>query len=294
MCFMPYPTKLKGGWQWPREVVVNKSTTQIREKKATRKFVNRYQDILQNNMAEGPKDPQGQFFYQEGGKMKRRSRDNASDEQSSNDEGNGRKCNLERPDQVFDDGVSGYRTSDPTHYTTTTKTQVTHIALQTDSCDTLYVAKNTLTAYTIAIVQNAQALQYDQMHVALQTARNQASLEMPLRVEELMTAHFNLVVSSNETDITKMPDAQKPEATILDAEPSASTGMRRPMLRYPVEVMLQIAIQRSNTLPEPSPQPVEESMDLLTEYRQVTRQMTLGTMILILMSVTTCTHTHTT
>ena len=55
--------------------------------------------------------------------------------------------------------------------------QVTHISLQTDLCDTLYVTKNTLTAYTTAIVQNAQALQYDQMHVALQMARNQASIE---------------------------------------------------------------------------------------------------------------------
>ena len=111
--------------------------------------------------------------------------------------------------------------------------QVTHIALQTDSCDTLYVTKNTLTAYTIAIVQNAQALQYDQMHIVLQTARNQASLETPLRVEELMTAHFNLVVLSNETDITKMPDAQKPEATILDAEPSASTADEETYVKIP-------------------------------------------------------------
>ena len=111
--------------------------------------------------------------------------------------------------------------------------QVTHIALQTDSCDTLYVTKNTLTAYTIAIVQNAQALQYDQMHIALQTARNQASLEMPLRVEELMTAHFNLAVLSNETDITKMPDAQKPEAIILDAEPSASTADEETYIKIP-------------------------------------------------------------
>ena len=62
------------------------------------------------------------------------------------------------------------------------------------------------------------------MHIALQMARNQASLETPLRAEELMTAHFNLAVLSNETDITKMPDAQKPEANILDAEPSASTA----------------------------------------------------------------------
>ena len=81
-----------------------------------------------------------------------------------------------------------------------------------------------LTAYTIAIVQNAQMLQYDQMHVALQTARNQASLEMPLRAEELMTAHFNLAVSVNETHINKTPDAQKPEATTLDAELSASAA----------------------------------------------------------------------
>ena len=178
------------------------------------------------------------------------SRDNASDEQPSNDEENGRKCDRARPDQVFDDGVSGYQTSDPAHYTTTTKMQVTHVALQTDSCDTLYITKNTLTAYTIAIVQNAQALQYDQMHVALQTARNQASLETLLRAEELMSAHFNLAVLLNETDITKMPDAQKPETNILDAEPSASLQMRRPT--YPVEIMLQIAI----TLLEPLPQPV--------------------------------------
>ena len=161
------------------------------------------------------------------------SMDNASDEQSSNDEGNGRKCDRAWPDQVFDDGVLGYWTTDPTHYTTTTKTQVTHVALQTDSCDTLYVTKNTLTAYTIVIVQNAQALQYDQMHVALQTARNQVSLETLLRAEELMSTHFNLVVLSNETDITKTPDAQKPEANTLDAGPTASTADEETYVKTP-------------------------------------------------------------
>ena len=68
MCFMPYPTKLKGGWQRPCQVVVNKSTVEIREKKATRKFMNKYQKIIQNSMAQGPNDPQGPFLYQEGGK----------------------------------------------------------------------------------------------------------------------------------------------------------------------------------------------------------------------------------
>ena len=65
---MPYPTKQKGGWQRPCQIVVNKRTAQIREKKARRKFVNKYQEVLQNNMADRPKDPQGPFLYQEGGK----------------------------------------------------------------------------------------------------------------------------------------------------------------------------------------------------------------------------------
>ena len=97
----------------------------------------------------------------------------------------------------------------------------------------MYVTKNTLTAYTIAIVQNAQALQYDQMHSALQSARNQASLEMPLRVEELMTAHFNLAVLANEKYIDIAPDAQKPEANTQDAEPSASTADDQTYVKIP-------------------------------------------------------------
>ena len=102
-----------------------------------------------------------------------------ADGQPSDDERTGRK---ERPDEDLNDGIQGHRAS---------KRQVSHIALQTDTCDMLYVTKNTLTAYTIAIVQNSQVLQYAQMHTALQTARNQASLETPLRAEELLTAHFN-------------------------------------------------------------------------------------------------------
>ena len=111
--------------------------------------------------------------------------------------------------------------------------QVTHVVLQTDLCDTLYVTKNTLTTYTIAVVQNSQALQYDQMHVALQMARNQASLETLLCVEELMTAHFHLVVLSNETKTNETVDAKKPEATNLDAEPSTSTEDEKTYVKIP-------------------------------------------------------------
>ena len=93
--------------------------------------------------------------------------------------------------------------------------------------------KNTLTAYTIAIVQNSQALQYDHMHTSLQTARNQASFETPLRAEELLNAHFNLAILADQKDVDICPDAQKPAATIQDAEPSASAPDKQTYVKIP-------------------------------------------------------------
>ena len=71
------------------------------------------------------------------------------------------------------------------------------------------------------------------MHIVLQTARNQASLETSLRAEELMTTHFNIVVLSNETDINKIPDAQKSEAATLDADPSTLTADEETYVKIP-------------------------------------------------------------
>ena len=122
---------------------------------------------------------------------------------------------------------------EPTKNAGPTKTQVTSVALQTDSCDTLYVTKNTLVAYIIAVVQNTQMLQYEQMHVALQTAQNQASLETSLRAEQLMTTHFNLAVLSDESNSNKTFDAQKPETTSVDAAPSTSTADEETYVKIP-------------------------------------------------------------
>ena len=90
-----------------------------------------------------------------------------------------------------------------------------------------------MTAYTIAIVQNSQALQYDQMHTALQTARNQASLKTPLRAEELLTAHFNLAVLEDQKDTDISPDAQKSTDTTQDAEPSTSASDNQTYIKIP-------------------------------------------------------------
>ena len=135
---------------------------------------------------------------------------NAANEQSPND---GQISSQKRSDQNTPDGIQGHRKPEK---------QVSDVSLQTDTCDTLYVTKNTLTAYTIAIVQNSQALQYDQMHAALQTARNQSSLETPLRAEELLMAHFNLAVLEDQSITDTSPDAKKSPDNTQDADPSTS------------------------------------------------------------------------
>ena len=161
---------------------------------------------------------------------------NAANEQSSDDERASRK---ERRHEVPHDGIPGRKTP---------KRQVSHVALQTDTCDTLYVTKNTLTAYTIAIVQNSQALQYDQMHAALQTARNQSSLETPLRAEELLTAHFNLAVLEDQKNTAISSDAQKSPDTTQDAEPSASAPDDQTYVKIPSRHAENSATRRSHPM----------------------------------------------
>ena len=271
---MPNPTKPKGGWQRPRQVVVNKSTAQLREKKATRKFMNKYLEVFQTGMAQGSNNPPGPFLYQEDGKtyaslpcrnaeeysgepsvrengkrlQSRGNRStennngqrpggapddstgvlaegggwtNAANEQSRND---GRTSSQKRSDQNTHDGIPGPREPEK---------QVSDVALQTDTCDTLYVTKNTLTAYTIAIVQNSQALQYDQMHAALQSARNQSSLETPLKAEELLTAHFNLAVLEDQTIKHTSTDAEKSPDNTQNADPSTSAPDDQTYVKIP-------------------------------------------------------------
>ena len=146
---------------------------------------------------------------------------NAANEQSPND---GRISSQERSDQNTPDGIPGRREPEK---------QVSDVSLQTDTCDTLYVTKNTLTAYTIAIVQNVQALQYDQMHAALQTGRNQSSLETPLRAEELLTAHFNLAVLEDKTITDTSSDAKKSPDNTQDADPSTSAPDDQTYVKIP-------------------------------------------------------------
>ena len=98
---------------------------------------------------------------------------NASNEESQCVKRTGRKVNKSQgSNKIRNDGIHGLQTAESTCNTGTSEPQVSEIALQTDLCDTLYVNKDTLVAYTIAVVQTTQSLQYEQMQIALQTAQN--------------------------------------------------------------------------------------------------------------------------
>ena len=160
--------------------------------------------------------------------------------------------------------------------------------LQTDTCDTLYVTKNTLTAYTIAVVQNAQALQYDQMHAVLQSARNQASLETPLKAEELLTAHFNLAVLEDQTINHTSTDAEKSPDNTQNTDPSTSAPDDQIYIKIPSRYAENSAT-RDRIPQEQLPLPADANTDLLTPYLRVMSLMTLGTICLIHMTTCTCT-----
>ena len=145
----------------------------------------------------------------------------AANEQSPNVR---RISSQERSDQNTPDGIPGRREPEK---------QVSDVSLQTDTCDTLYVTKNTLTAYTIAIVQKRASPAVDQMHAALQTGCNQSSLETPLRAEELLTAHFNLAVLEDKTITNTSPDAKKSPDNTQDPDPSTSAPDDQTYVKIP-------------------------------------------------------------
>ena len=78
-----------------------------------------------------------------------------------------------------------------------------------------------------------------------------------------------------------MPDAQKPEATNLDTELSTSTVDEETYIKIPSRHYAANCDPKKQHPTGAITQPVEGNMDLLAEYWQVMRLMTLGTTILI-------------
>ena len=90
-----------------------------------------------------------------------------------------------------------------------------------------------MVAYTIAIVQNTQTLQFDQMQVVLQTAQNHASIETPLKAEQLMTVHFNLAILTDNIASNRVVDAPASETGVPDLRPSALASEEETICKAP-------------------------------------------------------------
>ena len=84
------------------------------------------------------------------------------------------------------------------------------------------------------------------MHAALQSARNQASLETPLKAEELLSAHFNLAVLEDQTITHTNPDAEKSPDNTQNAEPSTSVSDDQTYIKIPSRYAENTATRRTH------------------------------------------------
>ena len=84
------------------------------------------------------------------------------------------------------------------------------------------------------------------MHAALQSARNQSSLETPLKAEELLTAHFNLAILEDQTNKHTSTDAEKSPDNTQNADPSTSAPDDQTYVKIPSRYTENSATRRSH------------------------------------------------
>ena len=131
-----------------------------------------------------------------------------------------------------------------------TKTETVDTGAQTDNTEHFYVSKETILAYTIAVVQNTQAYHFGQMSVVFQTAQNKAALETPSRAEEFTNEHFNIKLLTDKENYTGPPNAQahKRKASV-DATPTNPTQETIPKVVEPSDSMPNQKSQPTGTVP---------------------------------------------
>ena len=131
-----------------------------------------------------------------------------------------------------------------------TKTEAVDTGTQTDNTEHFYISKETILAYTIAVVQNTQAYHFGQMSVVFQTAQNKAVLEMPSRAEEFTNEHFNIKLLTDKENYKGPLNAQahKRKAS-LDATPTNPTQETIPKVVEPSDSVPNQKSQPTGTVP---------------------------------------------
>ena len=101
--------------------------------------------------------------------------------------------------------------------------QTVEAAAQTDTTETFVVSKDTLVAYTMAVIQQTNNYHFGQMSVVYQTAHNKTALETPSRAEELATDHFNIaLLTDNIPEVPQTHDQANTSPPTVDPASTAS------------------------------------------------------------------------
>ena len=102
-------------------------------------------------------------------------------------------------------------------------TQTIEAGVQTDT-ETFVVSKDTLVAYTIAVIQQTNDYHFGQMSIVYQTAHNKTSLETPSRAEVLAKDHFNIaLLTDKKPEVPKTNDQNNTSSTPVDPATTTST-----------------------------------------------------------------------
>ena len=119
-------------------------------------------------------------------------------------------------------GISGFRETSATTNPRPIK-QTVETAAQTDNTDNFIVSKDTLVAYTIAVIQQTHDYHFGQMSVVFQTAHNKAALETLSRAEDLAKEHFNIALLTDKIPgNTQSHDETNTSPPTVDPTPTAS------------------------------------------------------------------------
>ena len=233
----PYNTEDNGRGQWPqttRPVFLHTERQDLRISPTRDDTGDKTMPPLRTNV-EGykgrrssyPRDDirpgsQGPHLNTAGIHPKGRRGDDAANQEPQHYERTGGEGRQRRPDPIHHDGIQGPATTGEAGHTSAALQEVSTIGVQTESCDTIYVSKDTLIAYTIAVVQNTQTIHFERMQVALQTVQNQASIETLLKAEQLMMAHFNLAILTDDIASNTYVDAPAGQTGIPASKPPTS------------------------------------------------------------------------
>ena len=138
---------------------------------------------------------------------------------------------ISREEQTFTEGTTtGHNSSGVQRFreaSTTTDAgpvkQTIEAEVQTDT-DAFVVSKDTLVAYTIAVIQQTNDYHFGQMSIVYQTAHNKTALETPSRAEELAKDHFNIaLLTDKKLEVPQTDDQDNTSSTTVDPTPTTST-----------------------------------------------------------------------